>query len=277
MLYKKPNNLKYTTMAMYIDDNIYKPDHDEETIYKYLYFLAIMLSHKENLFNFEDEYEEFAIYYASQLYMRLTNKKQFEYNSDGEPKLKRIKSILNYMKSTIRQRATEFDKYEYSSSSTRLTEDVVVDYSFRQLVSESTDLLNRVEFESCLGDIVAGVRSYISHIPYAKNSILYNNIYLSCLLSFLNSVVLDNSNLRRLSSQPSVSPNQLEALYRKQSKDFVILFHLPEEMKGYIQALTVGVKHSIAKDLSWQGRDYVSSHSNVLSLLANNISSKGTE
>jgi len=128
MLYKKPNNLKYTTMAIYIDENIYKPDHDQETIYKYLYFLAIMLAHKENLFNIEDEYEEFAIYYASQLYLRLTNKKQFEYNDAGEPKLKRVKSILNYMKSTIGQRAAEFDKYEYDYTSNKITNDVAVNY-----------------------------------------------------------------------------------------------------------------------------------------------------
>lgn len=270
MLYKKPNNLKYTTMAIYIDENIYKPDHDQETIYKYLYFLAIMLAHKENLFNIEDEYEEFAIYYASQLYLRLTNKKQFEYNDAGEPKLKRVKSILNYMKSTISQRAAEFDKYEYDYTSNKITNDVAVNYSFRQLVSESTDFLGRVEFESCLGDIIKGLRAYLTHIPYSENSIIYNNIYLSCLLSFLNSIVLDGRSLKKLSN--SYSPDQLEALYRKQNKDFVILFHLPAEMKGYIQALTNGMKHYIAKDLSWQGRDYISSHSNMLSLLANSIS-----
>lgn len=270
MLYKKPNNLKYTTMAIYIDENIYKPDHDQETIYKYLYFLAIMLAHKENLFNIEDEYEEFAIYYASQLYLRLTNKKQFEYNDAGEPKLKRVKSILNYMKSTISQRAAEFDKYEYDYTSNKITNDVAVNYSFRQLVSESTDFLGRVEFESCLGDIIKGLRAYLTHIPYLENSIIYNNIYLSCLLSFLNSIVLDGRSLKKLSN--SYSPDQLEALYRKQNKDFVILFHLPAEMKGYIQALTNGMKHYIAKDLSWQGRDYISSHSNMLSLLANSIS-----
>lgn len=270
MLYKKPNNLKYTTMAIYIDENIYKPDHDQETIYKYLYFLAIMLAHKENLFNIEDEYEEFAIYYASQLYLRLTNKKQFEYNDAGEPKLKRIKSILNYMKSTIGQRAAEFDKYEYDYTSNKITDDVAVSYSFRQLVSESTDFLGRVEFEACLGDIIKGLRAYLTHIPYSENSIIYNNIYLSCLLSFLNSIVLDNRSLKKLSN--SYSPEQLEALYKKQNKDFVILFHLPAEMKGYIQALTNGMKHYIAKDLSWQGRDYISSHSNMLSLLANSIS-----
>lgn len=270
MLYKKPNNLKYTTMAIYIDENIYKPDHDQETIYKYLYFLAIMLAHKENLFNIKDEYEEFAIYYASQLYLRLTNKKQFEYNDAGEPKLKRVKSILNYMKSTIGQRAAGFHKYEYDYTSNKITDDVAVSYSFRQLVSESTDFLGRVEFEACLGDIIKGLRAYLTHIPYSENSIIYNNIYLSCLLSFLNSIVLDSKSLKKLSN--SYSPDQLEALYRKQNKDFVILFHLPAEMRGYIQALTNGMKHYIAKDLSWQGRDYISSHSNMLSLLANSIS-----
>lgn len=278
MLYKKPNNLKYTTMAMYIDENIYKPEHDQETIYKYLYFLSIMLSHKGNLFNIEEEYEQFAAYYASQLYLRLTNKKQFEYNQDGQPKLKKIKSILNYMKSTISQRAAEFDKYEYDNNISNLSEDVVTEYSFRQMVSESTDSLSRIEFESCLGDIITGLRAYLKHIPYKSDTSIYTNIYLSCLLSFLNSIVLDNKSLKKFCCSSSMSPDQLELLYQKQNKDFVILFHLPVEMKGYIQTLTNGMKHFIATDLSWKGKDYISSHSNMLSLLANSINNnEGTE
>ena len=277
MLYKKPNNLKYTTMAMYIDENIYKPQHDQEKIYKYLYFLAIMLAHKGNLFNIDEEYEQFAIYYASQLYLRLTNKKQFEEDESGNPKLKKIKSILNYMKSTISQRAAEFDKYEYDFSSASPDDDVIVEYSFRQLVSESTDSLNRVEFESCLQDITSGLKDYLKHIPYKKDTPEYTNIYLSCLLSFLNSVVLDNKSRKKCRCS-SLSPDQLELLYQKQNKDFVILYHLPEEMKGYIQTLTNGMKHSIAKDLSWRGKDYISSHSSMLSLLANSVNqNEGTE
>lgn len=33
---RKPNNLKYTDMAIYIDTHIYEKDHDIEKIYQYL-------------------------------------------------------------------------------------------------------------------------------------------------------------------------------------------------------------------------------------------------
>jgi hypothetical protein len=278
MLYRKPENLKYTSMAIYIDENVYDPSHDPETIYQYLYFLSLMLSRKQNLFNIEEEYEEFAISYASQLYLRLTNKQQFEYNSDGEPRMKRIKSILNYMKKTIRQRAIDFDTYEYFYVPSSLEDEKVTNYSFRQMVSSSTDLLERVEFGACLSDILKDAQKYLSHIPYPKGTVMYENIYLSCILSFLNSITLSPALQYRIENTTSVTPEQLERIYRKQNKKSVILFHLPEEMRGYIQALTTGMKHHIAKDLSWQGNQEISCHSNMLSLLASNINtSEGLE
>lgn len=271
MLYRKPENLKYTAMAIYIDENVYDPSHDPETIYQYLYFLSIMLSRKQNLFNIEEEYEEFAISYASQLYLRLTNKQQFEYDCNGEPRMKRIKSILNYMKKTIRQRASDFDTYEYSYIPSDVSDEKFTNYSFRQIVSGSTDLLERVEFGACLSDILKDAKKYLSHIPYPEGTTIYENIYLSCILTFLNSITLPVTLQHRIDNATATTPEQLERIYRKQNNKSTILFHLPEDMRGYIQALTTGMKHHIAKDLSWQGRQEISCHSNMLSLLASNI------
>lgn len=60
-------------MCIYIDENIYKEDKDEEKIFQYLFHIFFMLSHKNNLFQNTQDYEDFALYAASCTMMRYKN------------------------------------------------------------------------------------------------------------------------------------------------------------------------------------------------------------
>ena len=100
MLYEKPKNLKYTDMAIFIDENIYKENLNESTInliFEYLYHLAYMLSKKKKFFNNAEDYENFSLYFSTSTYLRLTNKKQFFKLEDNSYKMPKIKSVLNYI------------------------------------------------------------------------------------------------------------------------------------------------------------------------------------
>ena len=78
LTYMKPKELKYTDLAIWIDNNVYSGTFDVETCYKYLYLLCAMLTAHLGFFRYEKDLDEFSLFVASGLYNRLTNKKQFE-------------------------------------------------------------------------------------------------------------------------------------------------------------------------------------------------------
>ena len=104
MIYQKPKDVTYTQMAMFIDKHAYDENSTNELnnlIFEYIYHLVEMLAYKAKFFNRYSYYDDFAIYVASSVYLRLKNPKQFEYDNNGNPKLKRVKSILNYIKTIL--------------------------------------------------------------------------------------------------------------------------------------------------------------------------------
>ena len=62
---------------------------------------------KSKIFRNWNDYEEFSLEYASKLYYRLINAKQF-LPEDHPFKLKKIKSILNYVKKTLNPAKVDF-------------------------------------------------------------------------------------------------------------------------------------------------------------------------
>ena len=101
MMYEKPKDIRYTDMCIYIDTHIYTDSYDESLVYQYLYHLLLMIASKSKLFNRSCYYDDFAIFGATRLYLRLTNKKQFEVDASGTPRMKKIRSILNYIHKVI--------------------------------------------------------------------------------------------------------------------------------------------------------------------------------
>ena len=130
-----------------------------------------MLARKGNFFKKSSYYEDFAVYMATMLFFRIKNPKQFE----DPPKLKKIKSILNYIKKTIYPRKVDFEQEFYSQViSTPDEEDTSIDtqYTFADRISESVDEISRVEFTACLEGICKTIRKFLEkRVHYSKNSV----------------------------------------------------------------------------------------------------------
>ena len=189
--FNKPKDLKYTDMCIFIDDyiasNQYNND-DDALIYQYLYFIVKMLAFKRAFFNQSDYYEQFAIYAASQYYIRLKK-------IDSKP----IKSCLNYIKKTIYFNKILFEE-EYINGLAQYSTDSPVEYqtSFDCVLSNSVDDLESVEFDTCLSSICDVIKSFLSRIPYVSKPDIWVNIYISCLLTYLNSVTIDIRDATRI-------------------------------------------------------------------------------
>lgn len=180
---------------------MYKEDVDDNKLFEYLWHLSLMLARKANFFNKTYYYEDFATYNATRIFFRIKNPKQF----DDSSSMQKIKSSLNYLKATLYPSKVDFEQEHYSqviSYSNSDEEDVAFDvhYSFSDKLSESVDELTRVEFTQCLNDIITTFKWYLEKLPYNKNSVIWKNIYISCLLTILNSIVIDNKTYDRISS-----------------------------------------------------------------------------
>lgn len=275
MLYPKPKDISYSQMCIYVDAHAYdenKTEEEKEKIYKYIYWVSHMMALKLKLFSNYQYYDEFSLWYTTQIYSRLENPKQYQLNEDGTPKMEKIKSILNYIKNTIAQRKITFEQQEYSQVIS-YTNDYYVqyNYSLSDKINESLDNLYRVEFDLCLENCTNSIKKFLNRIPYDKNSKIFYNIYLSCLLTFLNSVTLPNKEIKKLSQlkfQENIDPVRVIS---KELKDPVILYHLPNDMHDYIYVLYKQIRHEIASELEHSSNSYVGTNAGLYSIMMSEL------
>ena len=278
MTFEKPKDVRYVDMAIYIDEHAYLEDADDNIIYEYLYHLINMLAHKRNFFKSVKYYDEFAIRTATRVYYRLKNPAQFELDENGQPKMKKIKSVLNYIKNILYPAKVDYEQEEYAQVTNYGLDDEAANdeiMKFREMLVESVDALNKLEFTLCLGDCTKTVKAFLKTIPYKYGSVKWTNIYISCLLSFLNSVTLSNQNLEKINSYSDEQiSNRLDALdkaYIEENSDYVILWHLDGSMYNYIFTLVKKIKHLIARDLSLSLDTYIPSENSMKNIMLNNI------
>lgn len=266
MTYRKPSNVKYVDMAKYIDDHVYTDDCDDVLVFKYIYFLISMLAYQAQYFKSAQYYDDFALSGASRVFMRLRNPKQFEVDENGKPRMEKIRSVLNYIKTTIYPMKVDFEQENYIQNGIKDVSDLVYDseVDFRARINETVDELSLVDFEVYLGEICRTIRAFLVKIPRKKNSCEWLNIYTSCVLTLLNSVTLSEENLAKIKSLGQVffsKPYLIDKMYREERQNSVILYHLPEEMHDYILVLTNRLRRIIARDLSTTLRTYVTGES----------------
>lgn len=120
MTYKKPKDVSYVQMAIFIDEHIYEENKSpllEKKLYEYMYHLFYMLACKKRYFIKLEDYDSFANYGATRLYMRYCNPGQFldeeESQEDSPKKLAKIKSCLNYIKQIIYGTKVNYQKENY--------------------------------------------------------------------------------------------------------------------------------------------------------------------
>ena len=255
IIFEKPKDLKYTDMSIWIDANAYLPNCDDNKLYEYLYHITKMLAYKARYFKTSDMYEDFACYGATQTFVRLKNVKQFEVKSDGTPRMNRIKSILNFLKFTIYPLKVDYEQSTYSQNNQSdnphiSLDELKADYSQRDIMYTTTRF-DKIQFKCYINQLAGTLQSFLKNIPEFKSRDIWNNIYLSCLLTLLDSITLTNKDKQILNSlQQTLYDNKLDKLYVKESHNPAILFHLPESMNNYIVVLCNRLKKLIAKDLS---------------------------
>lgn len=260
MTFKKPKNVRYVEMAMYIDEKIKqdKISEDESSlIYEYLYHLIYMLSVKNRYFTKESYYDEFALMLATDVFHRIfTNPKLKEVDANGNPKMTQIKSCLNYIKSILYGRKVAFEQKNYSQKYVDLES---ADITHADSITTLTNLRDSLNFDTEINlnvyfdSISKTVKQYIFHnSPYRNNRMMIKNIYLSCVLSILNSLTFSYTNLQELDQKYTTPEAKFKYLcreYKKNRDNCIILYHLPQKFKNYITVLVRQLYSLIGKDI----------------------------
>ena len=230
MLWKKPANLKYTDLCIYIDENVPKivnpgefPD-IENTIYNYLWLLVKALAIKKCMFNDFQDYDMYAFYAANRLFFAL-RKNQLNQGKTIKGKLIRpIKSCLNYTKALLYPMKIEYQRETFKE----VIEEEFVSKKFDAFAYKE-QLKNRAreshgvtsQFKAHLEEALSNngeiLDTVLEKSPFNKGTTEYQNLKISILLNSIQ--ILKNKKKLDVANQ-SIS-----------------LWHLPKNMSNYTKVL----------------------------------------
>lgn len=265
MTYIRPSNVTYTEMAIWVDENAYKESCDDTKLYEYLYHLSNMLAHQYAYFSSSSDYDQFSLFSASRLFLRLHNSKQFIYEDDV-PKMKHIKSILNYIKKVIYPYKVDFE-LTFNVVDKHIDTIQIGSFDVGSYVAENSNLFDSIDFSTALGSVDTIIRAHLNRIPKKKHSSEWENIYLSCMLTFIDSCVVSQEQLLKYKDSIKTREALLDRIYRDLSSIPPILYHLSPSMTTYVKVLVNELRHVLAAELSWKTSTHVHASDNMKSLL----------
>ena len=200
----KPGHLKYTDLAIYIDNTIYERDaennptglkkmtHSEEgTVYNYLYNILKVLASKNRLFYNQMDLDDFSIRLAGQILSRLIDPKQnFSLRKDIKKPLGPVKSCLNYIKIVLPFAAVDFrkDNYQEVVTSEIQGEDNLInvkEYIEDNIRSEYAKTREQL-FDQFLCNFCEYLDDVLENSIYKHNLKERNNLKISAILTTTN-------------------------------------------------------------------------------------------
>lgn len=281
MLYRKPKDLKYTDMAIYIDANISKiaevgenPE-IEATIFKYLYLICYALACKKNFFYKFEDYDHYALYAAGQTYLLLRN--QYNKSKTSKDGTIPIKSSLNYIKRVLYPFKVNYQKeyfqeiiqpessknIDMEAIATKIRDGVQADYNYelQEAIIDTFNYLPQI------------IKQVVNETPYVKNKLMLKNIYISCLLSFINSITLPNKKLKTKTAKNK----ELRLISNQTNKEqYIILWGLKPEMEDYIQLLINKIKKVFTQEFEATKNSFTLDDSTIDDIMASAYSDYDT-
>lgn len=272
MTYQKPAHITYTQMCIWIDEHAYTENCCTDTLYQYLYHLSVMIARKKGFFNTAELLDHFGLFSATRLFLRLRNPKQ--YATEGKS-LKKIKSILNYIKTVSYPYKIDFenDLAFHEEEEIIYTQGIdLADYIIDQ--ASLFDQQYYILSPNFINDVIT---TYLKKLPIKKDSAEWLNIYLSCSLSFLNSITFTHYQEKKFQNYKKNKLLVSEKFFKKLKYTKPILFHLPDTFNNYITILVNELKHVLASELSYYQDYYISSESIIKHLISEKYNKEAEE
>ena len=243
MTFNKPSNLTYVDMAIYFDKHIRDENRNDSLLYEYLYHLYYMLACKSRYFHRFEDYDQFALYAATKTYMRAIRNIE-------------IKSILNYVKSTLYPMKVDYQKESFNEV---LNPDVDSRINPDAIKASIENSIQSDYYYGLADEVVEHMKLLPSYIrkevdksPYKSDPVMHRRIYLSVMLTFLSGVTLSNDDVERLQKRDEKGLNNdgsiIKMLTKERSRG-VILWRLDPSMRDYISLLTTKVRKKFGQEI----------------------------
>ena len=241
----------HARMAVYFDNNIYNApeDRDDDLLYQYLYHIIYMLANKNKYFVKWSDYDEFALYAATKLYMRYIN-------PEHQLKHGRIKSVLNYVKCVIDRCKIDYQRETFASiigTNSKGVPDGSAN-GFRDAWAESIQQgrYSEADVTSLVMDEMTHlpkvVRKVVAESPYRNDATMSHRLYMSVLISVLKCSTLSNSTAARLRRRGGGGADASAALgaYRLEREGCVTLWRLGPEYSNMVDLMVRKAMHGFA-------------------------------
>lgn len=242
MLYRKPADMKFTDLCIWIDDNVEKLQNPgeypiiEDTIYNYLWLLVKALAIKKRMFTSFDDYDGYAFYAASRLFFALRKNLQNQGKVIKGKEIKPIKSCLNYTKALLYPMKIEYQRETYANDAYRETINGKFDkFDFTEKLKDTLEHSQGadVNFKNMAVDLFTDIESVvnktISTSPFSPNTLDYKHLKISLLLNIYSNMKANKS----LDFDPVT----------------IILWKLPKSSSAYIRVLLKSFAANLKSEL----------------------------
>lgn len=242
IMWRKPDNLKYTDLCIYIDAHsaeLVDADVNDEVpnlIYNYIYLLVKALAIKKRMFENFNDYDGYALQSANRLFFALKKSYMNEGKVIKGKTIKPIKSILNYTKALLHPMKLEYLNTQYNIK-TRASETAKQfdSFTYKQTLKERVwdSQRNTEKFKDSVIELFYEFNKTLDVVlkrsPFRQNSPEYKKIKISILLNCLQNLRDKNG----INADPVT----------------VKVWKLPKSMNNYIRVfiteLGTSLKHEI--------------------------------
>lgn len=194
--YNKTNNLKYTELCMYIDahmsevTNVGEHPDIEATIFEYLYHIIYALACKKCFFKKFEDYDAYALYAASEIYTSMRKKYERQGQEVRGKIIVPVKSCLNFIKVVMGPLKVNYQQQNFTRiADPRLGHDTegmlkcVRDSVQADYRDDLTD-----DYERAIKTMSPYIKKYLARSPFRNDSEMCKKLYISTLLTLLNSI-----------------------------------------------------------------------------------------
>ena len=250
MNFTKPEGKKYTDLCIEFDKEFYEPNRNDDKLYQYMCIIFRMLAFKKGYFkNFRD-YDAFAQFAGSIVYMRFIKKQ-----ANGE----RVKSLLNYAKKSLYGLKVNYQNEMFNSTTELDAVDEFVNEGIKNGMRESIqsdyarDFLVSEIYEE-LSHIIDVVDSVVDASHHCKNAISRRNIRMSCMLTLLSQITLRNDSLRKLEAKRESNANRNDEFFirlmEQEREEEPLLWNLPKSMGACVSVLVNKIRKRLGEEIN---------------------------